>query len=93
MSEQYEREAFMALRRAWAQEHDFAAFLTGVVTAVCADVGGVEELIAGRPGSWESAKIEDWMESAGCRSDLAAQAHAEHAEELLAETTERTQNR
>jgi hypothetical protein len=32
---------------------DFAELACHVLTAVAANVGGVEELLAGRPGSWE----------------------------------------
>jgi hypothetical protein len=33
---------------------DFAEFLTLAVASTAANVGGVEELLAGRPGSWEA---------------------------------------
>jgi len=36
---------------------DFADFLAQVVTAVAANVGGVEALLAGRPGSWEADHV------------------------------------
>jgi len=33
---------------------DFAAIACHVLTAVAANLGGVEDLLAGRPGSWEA---------------------------------------
>ncbi|WIE81297.1 GIY-YIG nuclease family protein [Curtobacterium sp. MCSS17_016] len=44
--------------RGGAQEPiDFAAEAASVLTAVAANVGGVEQLLAGRPGSWEADLI------------------------------------
>jgi len=37
---------------------DFADFLTQVLAATAANVGGPDRLIAGRPGSWESSYID-----------------------------------
>jgi hypothetical protein len=36
---------------------DFSDFLTHVLAATAANVGGPDRLIAGRPGSWESAYV------------------------------------
>jgi hypothetical protein len=36
---------------------DFADFLAGVLAATSANLGGVEQLLAGRPGSWEAALV------------------------------------
>jgi hypothetical protein len=44
---------------------DFAGRLTFIVAAVTAKVGGIDALLAGRPGSWESDAVRRWMESAG----------------------------
>ena len=35
---------------------DFADFLAGVLGATAANLGGIEQLLAGRPGSWEAAE-------------------------------------
>lgn len=43
---------------------DFAAFLAQVVTAVAANVGGIEALLAGRPGSWEADLVRRLVQGA-----------------------------
>lgn len=62
----YDIAAFRALLTAYENERDFSEWLTGLVAGVAAHVGGPYELTAGRPGSWESARIIEWMQSAGC---------------------------
>ena len=62
----YDIAAFRALLTAYENERDFSEWLTGLVADVTAHVGGPYELTAGRPGSWESARIIDWMQSADC---------------------------
>ncbi|MQA62369.1 MAG: hypothetical protein GEU86_12915 [Actinophytocola sp.] len=62
----YSAQAFTALVAAFDHEYDFADWLTGVVAALTVRVGGLDALLAGRPGSWESAAIAGWMRSAGC---------------------------
>ena len=42
---------------------DFAAIACHVLTAVAANVGGVEELLAGRPGSWEADYVRQIVHS------------------------------
>src|SRR5690349_18413090 len=37
---------------------DFADFLAPVLAVTAANVGGPEELLAGRPGSWEASHLE-----------------------------------
>ena len=37
---------------------DFADFLAHVLAATAANVGGPDQLVAGRPGSWESSYID-----------------------------------
>jgi len=65
--EMYEIQAYKALRMAVEEERDFAAWFTGLMSAVCARTeGGIEGLIAGRPGSWESAGLANWLRTAGC---------------------------
>lgn len=52
---------------------DFGEIACQVLTAVAANVGGVEELLAGRPGSWEADYVRQIVHStAGDRpEDLA----------------------
>ncbi|MFD4406746.1 hypothetical protein ACFWPH_28685 [Nocardia sp. NPDC058499] len=45
---------------------DFAGFLVPILAEVAANCGGVDALLAGRPGSWEAAGIERLLDSAGC---------------------------
>jgi hypothetical protein len=40
---------------------DFAEWLSHVLARVAAMSGGVEALVAGRPGSWESDKVRDFV--------------------------------
>jgi hypothetical protein len=42
---------------------DFAEFAAGVLASVAANVGGVGRVLAGRPGSWEAAKLGDLLYS------------------------------
>jgi hypothetical protein len=42
---------------------DFAGFLTLAVAAAAAAVGGVEELLEGRPGSWEAGYVRNMLHS------------------------------
>ncbi|HEY3685107.1 MAG TPA: hypothetical protein VGL93_18890 [Streptosporangiaceae bacterium] len=62
----YDIAAFRALLAAYENERDFSEWLTGLVAGIAAHVGGPYELTAGRSGSWESARIIEWMQSAGC---------------------------
>lgn len=49
---------------------DFAEIACHVLTAVAANVGGVEELLAGRPGAWEADYVCQIVHStAGDRPD------------------------
>jgi hypothetical protein len=41
---------------------DFADFLAAVLASVTANVGGVERLLAGRPGSWEADLVRQLVE-------------------------------
>lgn len=52
---------------------DFGEIACHVLTAVAANVGGVEELLAGRPGSWEAGYVRQMVLSTA----------GESAEELL----------
>jgi hypothetical protein len=42
---------------------DFAEFAAHVLASVAANVGGVDRLLAGRPGSWEADKVGDLLYS------------------------------
>jgi hypothetical protein len=42
---------------------DFAEFLTLAVASTAANVGGVEELLVGRPGSWEADYVRNMLHS------------------------------
>jgi len=44
---------------------DFADWLTIVLVEVAQNVGGIDALLAGRPGSWEAAHLRDWLIAAG----------------------------
>ena len=57
--------AYNAIVDAAHSEPDFAEWLTRVVASVVADRGGVDALLAGHPGSWQSSAVQAWMESAG----------------------------
>lgn len=43
-------------------ECDFAGFLSYVLAATAANLGGVERLLAGRPGSWEASLVRSLVE-------------------------------
>lgn len=43
---------------------DFAEFLTDTLAAVTANMGGVEELLAGRAGSWEAGLVDQLVTGA-----------------------------
>ncbi len=59
MSEdKYTRRAVAAIRQAARAEHDFAEWLAHVLAEVAGQLGGSDELIIGRPGSWEAALVD-----------------------------------
>lgn len=43
---------------------DWAEFVTLVLAGAAANLGGIEAALAGRPGSWEAAKVEDLLAAA-----------------------------
>ncbi len=47
-------DAVTVLTAAARTGSDFAEFLTHAVAGTAANLGGIEELLAGRPGSWEA---------------------------------------
>ncbi|WP_306358657.1 MULTISPECIES: hypothetical protein [unclassified Nocardia] len=46
------------------EQIDFADLACQILSAVAANIGGIEALLAGRPGSWEAAKVRDLLYSA-----------------------------
>jgi len=47
----------VALQREDQRRIDFADYIANVLAATAANLGGPEELIAGRPGSWEASYV------------------------------------
>lgn len=50
--------------------HDFGEIISIVVTATAANLGGVEELLAGRPGSWEADYVRQIVNSTALPREL-----------------------
>jgi len=50
---------------------DFGEIACHVLTAVAANIGGVEQLLAGRPGSWEAAYVRQIVLSTAGDDDMA----------------------
>lgn len=50
--------AVEALLRAARTEHDFAGWLAAALAQVAGQLGSAEQLVAGRPGSWEAALVD-----------------------------------
>jgi hypothetical protein len=46
-----------ALAAGHAAEHDFSEWLALVLARLAARLGSVDAVVAGRPGSWESAAV------------------------------------
>lgn len=42
---------------------DWAAFVTEALAGAAANIGGTTEILAGRPGSWDAAKVREVLES------------------------------
>jgi hypothetical protein len=59
----YTARALAAVIEAARTERDFAEWLTHLLAAVAGEMGSSYALIAGRPGSWEAAKLEDLLTS------------------------------
>lgn len=49
--------AIKALLRAARTEHDFAGWLAAALAQAAGQLGSADELVAGRPGSWEAALV------------------------------------
>jgi hypothetical protein len=45
------------------QQADFAEHVTHAVAGAAANLGGIEHVLAGRPGSWEADKVRDMLHS------------------------------
>lgn len=43
---------------------DWAAFVTSALAGAAANIGGVDAILAGRPGSWEAAVVRDALNAA-----------------------------
>ncbi len=56
-------DAVEVLTNAARHAHDFPELLTHAVASAAANMGGIEELLADRPGSWEAAKVRDMLQS------------------------------
>jgi hypothetical protein len=58
VSETYTSRAVAAITQAARAEHDFSGWLAQVLAAAAAQLGSSDALIAGRPGSWEAALVD-----------------------------------
>jgi hypothetical protein len=54
----YTDQAVEAVTEAVQQEHDFGGWLSLVLVRAAAQLGSLNALTAGRPGSWESALVD-----------------------------------
>jgi hypothetical protein len=54
-------DAVTVLTAAARTGSDFAEFLTHAVAGTAANLGGIEELLAGRPGSWEAHYVRELL--------------------------------
>lgn len=59
------KQAYKAILAGYHGNRDFSEWITNIMVAVTTKLGGIDELISGRPGSWESTAIREWMQSAG----------------------------
>ena len=57
-SETYTSRATAAITQAARTEHDFPGWLAGVLAAAAGQLGGSDELTAGRAGSWEASLVD-----------------------------------
>lgn len=49
--------------RRYPERIDFAEFLYHALLHTAANLGGVDELLAGRPGSWEASAVRELLGS------------------------------
>jgi hypothetical protein len=54
----YTRQAVTAIARAVDAEHDFGGWLSLVLVRAAAQLGSLDALTAGRPGSWEAELVD-----------------------------------
>jgi hypothetical protein len=54
----YTGRAVAAITQAARAEHDFAGWLARVLAAAAGQLGSSDELIIGRPGSWEASFVD-----------------------------------
>lgn len=54
------------------RRYDFGAIACQVLTTVAANLGGVEALLAGRPGSWEADSVRRMVHSTALEEELLA---------------------
>jgi hypothetical protein len=59
--EQFLVDAVTVLTAAARTGSDFAEFVAHAVAGVAANLGGIEELLAGRPGSWEAHYVRELL--------------------------------
>lgn len=52
------------------RRHDFGEVISIAVTATAANLGGVEELLAGRPGSWEADYVRQIVNHSAAEGEL-----------------------
>jgi hypothetical protein len=57
VSERHTSRAIAAIAQAARTEHDFPGWLAGVLAAAAGQIGGSDELITGRGGSWEASLV------------------------------------
>ena len=61
--------AIAAITQAARAEHDFAGWLAQVLAAAAGQLGGSDELIIGRPGSWEASFVDQLVKGTVGGSD------------------------
>lgn len=59
--EQLLNDAIRALTAAARSTSDFAEFVTHAVAGAAANIGGIDALLAGRPGSWEAHYVREML--------------------------------
>jgi hypothetical protein len=69
VSETYTGRAVAAVIAAARAEHDFAGWLAQVLAAAAGQLGGSDELIIGRPGSWEASFVDQLVKGTVGGSD------------------------
>jgi Helix-turn-helix len=65
----YTARAVAAITQAARTEHDFAGWLARVLADAAGQLGGSDELIIGRPGSWEASFVDQLVKGTVGYSD------------------------